>query len=183
MASWEQALLIDLLSRKLAQCGVMFDFLDCVADLKGKEVKRAALNELVECVGSTRGVLIEPVYPDIIRMVSTWHPASGEGFGGTGTLLTCPQVPVWRIKPPLFSLASGPTSSFPPPHQPPCCPARASIGHSVSPGPVPARTLLMLSRGLACTPPISFIAMAWPTCCLLHEASLNAQARNLPFAA
>ncbi|KAL4696638.1 hypothetical protein H8959_002336 [Pygathrix nigripes] len=31
----------ELLSRKLAQCGVMFDFLDCVADLKGKEVKRA----------------------------------------------------------------------------------------------------------------------------------------------
>ena len=61
----------ELLSRKLAQCGVMFDFLDCVAVLKGKEVKRAALNELVECVGSTRGVLIEPVYPDIIRMVST----------------------------------------------------------------------------------------------------------------
>ena len=48
----------------------MFDFLDCVADLKGKEVKRAALNELVECVGCTRGVLIEPVYPDIIRMIS-----------------------------------------------------------------------------------------------------------------
>lgn len=66
----------ELLSRKLAQCGVMFDFLDCVADLKGKEVKRAALNELVECVGSTRGVLIEPVYPDIIRMVSTWHPTT-----------------------------------------------------------------------------------------------------------
>lgn len=64
----------ELLSRKLAQCGVMFDFLDCVADLKGKEVKRAALNELVECVGSTRGVLIEPVYPDIIRMVSTVQP-------------------------------------------------------------------------------------------------------------
>lgn len=60
----------ELLSRKLAQCGVIFDFLDCVADLKGKEVKRAALNELVECVGSTRGVLIEPVYPDIIRMIS-----------------------------------------------------------------------------------------------------------------
>lgn len=72
----------ELLSRKLAQCGVMFDFLDCVADLKGKEVKRAALNELVECVGSTRGVLIEPVYPDIIRMVSTCCPASGGGSGG-----------------------------------------------------------------------------------------------------
>lgn len=72
----------ELLSRKLAQCGVMFDFLDCVADLKGKEVKRAALNELVECVGSTRGVLIEPVYPDIIRMVST-GPASGDCLGDT----------------------------------------------------------------------------------------------------
>lgn len=72
----------ELLSRKLAQCGVMFDFLDCVADLKGKEVKRAALNELVECVGSTRGVLIEPVYPDIIRMVSTWHPTAWGGLGG-----------------------------------------------------------------------------------------------------
>lgn len=67
----------ELLSRKLAQCGVMFDFMDCVADLKGKEVKRAALNELVECVGSTRGVLIEPVYPDIIRMVST-APSLGD---------------------------------------------------------------------------------------------------------
>lgn len=79
----------ELLSRKLAQCGVMFDFLDCVADLKGKEVKRAALNELVECVGSTRGVLIEPVYPDIIRMVSAWPLTSGGGLGGHRTLLTC----------------------------------------------------------------------------------------------
>lgn len=80
----------ELLSRKLAQCGVMFDFLDCVADLKGKEVKRAALNELVECVGSTRGVLIEPVYPDIIRMVSTCCLACGGGGGwGRRTLLTC----------------------------------------------------------------------------------------------
>lgn len=81
----------ELLSRKLAQCGVMFDFLDCVADLKGKEVKRAALNELVECVGCTRGVLIEPVYPDIIRMVSTAQPRSGNKNS-----LRLPLGPVWE---------------------------------------------------------------------------------------
>lgn len=69
----------------------MFDFLDCVADLKGKEVKRAALNELVECVGSTRGVLIEPVYPDIIRMVST--------LVRMGTLLPARGAPGQRINP------------------------------------------------------------------------------------
>lgn len=47
----------------------MFDFLDCVADLKGKEIKRAALNELVESVATSRGVLIEPLYPEAIKMV------------------------------------------------------------------------------------------------------------------
>ena len=92
----------ELLSRKLAQCGVMFDFLDCVADLKGKEVKRAALNELVECVGSTRGVLIEPVYPDIIRMVST--------VVCMGTLLPARGAPGQRINP-YTGLALGPMSS------------------------------------------------------------------------
>uniref|UniRef100_A0A8D0HW37 Serine/threonine protein phosphatase 2A regulatory subunit n=1 Tax=Sphenodon punctatus TaxID=8508 RepID=A0A8D0HW37_SPHPU len=59
----------DLLCKKLQQCSVLFDFLDCVADLKGKEIKRAALNELVECVATNRGILIEPVYPEIIKMV------------------------------------------------------------------------------------------------------------------
>lgn len=120
----------ELLSRKLAQCGVMFDFLDCVADLKGKEVKRAALNELVECVGSTRGVLIEPVYPDIIRMVSTWHPASGGGPGGHGNptdLLT------------FFCLAPSPRSSFPTlPSSPTAALHLARVGNSVPSRPVPS---------------------------------------------
>lgn len=48
---------------------MLFDFLDCVADLKGKEIKRAALNELVESVATSRGVLIEPLYPEAIKMV------------------------------------------------------------------------------------------------------------------
>ncbi|KAG8564073.1 hypothetical protein GDO81_016313 [Engystomops pustulosus] len=60
----------DLFCKKLQQCSVIFHFMDCVADLKGKEIKRAALNELVECIATNRGVLIEPVYPEIIKMIS-----------------------------------------------------------------------------------------------------------------
>lgn len=43
--------------------------MDPVADLKGKEIKRATLNELVDYIAAGRGVLTEPVYPEIIRMV------------------------------------------------------------------------------------------------------------------
>lgn len=100
----------ELLSRKLAQCGVMFDFLDCVADLKGKEVKRAALNELVECVGSTRGVLIEPVYPDIIRMVSTVPSLWG---GADKNPISLPLGPLWEEL--TYTLQLGLTESH-------CCP-------------------------------------------------------------
>uniref|UniRef100_H3AGW4 Serine/threonine protein phosphatase 2A regulatory subunit n=1 Tax=Latimeria chalumnae TaxID=7897 RepID=H3AGW4_LATCH len=57
----------DLLCKKLQQCCALFDFLDCVADLKGKEIKRAALNELVECIAANRGILIEPIYPNVPR--------------------------------------------------------------------------------------------------------------------
>ncbi|TSL34639.1 Serine/threonine-protein phosphatase 2A 56 kDa regulatory subunit beta isoform [Bagarius yarrelli] len=60
----------DLFCKKLQQCCVLFDFLDCVADLKGKEIKRAALNELVETVATSRGILIEPLYPEAIKMIS-----------------------------------------------------------------------------------------------------------------
>lgn len=48
----------------------MFDFLDSVADLKSKETKRATLTELVEYVSTNRGVLVDPIYPEIIGMVS-----------------------------------------------------------------------------------------------------------------
>lgn len=43
--------------------------MDPVADLKGKEIKRATLNELVDYIASRRGVLTEPIYPEVIRMV------------------------------------------------------------------------------------------------------------------
>lgn len=44
--------------------------MDPVADLKSKEIKRACLNELVDYVTATRGILVEPVYPEIVKMVS-----------------------------------------------------------------------------------------------------------------
>lgn len=44
--------------------------MDPVADLKGKEIKRATLNEIVDYITAGRGVLTEAVYPEIIRMVS-----------------------------------------------------------------------------------------------------------------
>lgn len=46
--------------------------MDPVTDLKGKEIKRAALNDLSTYITHGRGVLTEPVYPEIIRMVSKW---------------------------------------------------------------------------------------------------------------
>lgn len=59
-----------LFIRKLRQCCVAFDFMDPVSDLKGKEIKRATLNELVDYISAGRGVLTEPVYPEIIKMIS-----------------------------------------------------------------------------------------------------------------
>ncbi|GIY61564.1 hypothetical protein CDAR_519722 [Caerostris darwini] len=60
----------ELFIRKLLQCAVVFDFMDPVSDLKGKEIKRATLNELVDYITAGKGVLTEPVYPEIIRMIA-----------------------------------------------------------------------------------------------------------------
>ena len=59
-----------LFGKKLRQCCIIFDFMDPVADLKGKEIKRATLNELVDYIAAGRGVLTESIYPETIRMVS-----------------------------------------------------------------------------------------------------------------
>ncbi|XP_077356887.1 serine/threonine-protein phosphatase 2A 56 kDa regulatory subunit beta isoform-like [Festucalex cinctus] len=59
----------ELFCKKLQQCCVTFDFADCVSNLNGKEIKRAALNELVENVATSKGV-IEPLYPEAIKMIS-----------------------------------------------------------------------------------------------------------------
>ena len=59
----------ELFVRKLQQCCVVFNFMDPVTDLKSKEIKRAALNELVDYITATRGVLTEQGYPEIVKMV------------------------------------------------------------------------------------------------------------------
>jgi serine/threonine-protein phosphatase 2A regulatory subunit B' len=61
----------DLFIQKLRQCMVLFDFVqDPLSDLKWKEVKRAALNEMVEYVTQNRGVVTDAIYPEAIQMVS-----------------------------------------------------------------------------------------------------------------
>lgn len=41
-----------------------------MSDVKAKEIKRAALNEILDYISNARSVLSEPVYPEIVRMVS-----------------------------------------------------------------------------------------------------------------
>lgn len=61
----------ELFIQKIKQCQVLFDFVsDPLSDLKWKEVKRAALHEMVEYVTNNRGVLTEGVYPEIVIMFS-----------------------------------------------------------------------------------------------------------------
>lgn len=58
-----------LFLRKLGQCQIMFDFNDPSSDLRGKEIKRQALQDMLEYVATTRGVITDSLYPDVIRMV------------------------------------------------------------------------------------------------------------------
>uniref|UniRef100_A0A1I7UTX1 Serine/threonine protein phosphatase 2A regulatory subunit n=1 Tax=Caenorhabditis tropicalis TaxID=1561998 RepID=A0A1I7UTX1_9PELO len=59
-----------LVIEKLTQCQHVFDFYDPVAQLKCKEIKRAALNELIDHITSTKGAIVETIYPAVIKMVA-----------------------------------------------------------------------------------------------------------------
>ena len=61
----QQALIV----KKLNQCSLLFNFDDPVVDIKSKEVKRSALNEIIEFIGNPRTQIPEALYPDIIKMV------------------------------------------------------------------------------------------------------------------
>jgi len=61
----------ELFIKKLNQCNVIFDFTDAQSNLKGKEIKRQTLIELVEYITNNKGVITEPLYPEIIKMFST----------------------------------------------------------------------------------------------------------------
>ncbi|CAJ0586110.1 unnamed protein product, partial [Mesorhabditis spiculigera] len=59
-----------LVIQKLIQCQRIFDFYDPVAQLKSKEIKRAALNELIDHITTVKGAIVEGIYPEVIKMVS-----------------------------------------------------------------------------------------------------------------
>lgn len=60
----------ELFVQKLRQCCVLFDFAtDPLSDLKWKEVKRTALQEMVECVTQQKDVLTEVIYSEAVKMV------------------------------------------------------------------------------------------------------------------
>ncbi|KAJ1550148.1 Serine/threonine-protein phosphatase 2A 56 kDa regulatory subunit delta isoform, partial [Nowakowskiella sp. JEL0078] len=61
----------DLFLKKIQQCMVIFDFNNEMSDLKGKEIKRQTLTEIVEYITNNRGVLLEVVYPEIINLFAT----------------------------------------------------------------------------------------------------------------
>ncbi|XP_017885583.1 serine/threonine-protein phosphatase 2A 56 kDa regulatory subunit gamma isoform-like isoform X2 [Ceratina calcarata] len=59
----------ELFIQKLRQCCVLFDFeSDPLSDLKWKEVKRTALNEMVEYVTKNKNVITEAIYPEAVNM-------------------------------------------------------------------------------------------------------------------
>ena len=61
----------DIFIQKIRQCCTMFDFVvDPLSDLKWKEVKRAALNEIVDYVTHNRGVITDAIYPETVKMVN-----------------------------------------------------------------------------------------------------------------
>ena len=60
----------EMLIKKIQQCSYVFDFSDPMTELRAKEIKRAALNEVLEYIANNKGVITEPVYPEVVRMVS-----------------------------------------------------------------------------------------------------------------
>jgi len=61
----------ELFLRKIGQCAVVFDFNDASSELKGKEIKRQALTEILDYITNNRGVITEPIYPEVVAMVRT----------------------------------------------------------------------------------------------------------------
>jgi serine/threonine-protein phosphatase 2A regulatory subunit B' len=59
----------ELFLKKLAQCQVLFDFSDPSSDLKGKDIKGQALQDMLEYITTTKDVLTSAVYPQAIKMV------------------------------------------------------------------------------------------------------------------
>lgn len=64
----------NLFIEKIKQGTVIFDFVkDPLSDIKFKEIKRGALNEMVEFITLNRGVLTDNIYPVAVNMVSRFR--------------------------------------------------------------------------------------------------------------
>jgi len=57
-----------LFIEKVRQCCALFDFTEALSELKSKEIKRAALNELIEYITNNRKVISEDMYPEVVNM-------------------------------------------------------------------------------------------------------------------
>uniref|UniRef100_A0A182JBQ9 Uncharacterized protein n=1 Tax=Anopheles atroparvus TaxID=41427 RepID=A0A182JBQ9_ANOAO len=57
-------------NNKLRQCCVLFDFSEPLNDLKYKEIKRCALQEIVEHLNNQSNVITEAIYPEAFNMVA-----------------------------------------------------------------------------------------------------------------
>ncbi|KAF9975127.1 hypothetical protein BGZ73_001342 [Actinomortierella ambigua] len=61
----------ELFLKKINQCAVVFDFNDASSELKGKEIKRQTLTEILDYITNSRGVITEPVYPVVVNMFAS----------------------------------------------------------------------------------------------------------------
>ncbi|KAL1410375.1 serine/threonine-protein phosphatase 2A 56 kDa regulatory subunit delta isoform [Vanrija albida] len=61
----------DLFIQKLQQCRVVFDFNDASSELRGKQVKAQTLHEMLEYITQQRGVITEPIYPEVVGMFAS----------------------------------------------------------------------------------------------------------------
>ncbi|EGD78960.1 phosphatase 2A regulatory subunit B family B56 beta isoform [Salpingoeca rosetta] len=59
-----------LFIQKIRQCCAVFDFTESLSDLKSKEVKRFALNELITYLAEIPNALQPDYYPEIVNMFS-----------------------------------------------------------------------------------------------------------------
>lgn len=66
----------ELMLKKLNQCQVLFDFDNVSSDLMNKEIKRSALQEILDYISTTRGAINPTIYADIVRMVCRMCPGT-----------------------------------------------------------------------------------------------------------
>ncbi|KAH3666390.1 hypothetical protein WICMUC_005658 [Wickerhamomyces mucosus] len=62
---------LELFILKIDQCNTMFDFNDASFDIKGKEIKRITLQELIEFISSNRFSYTDEMYKHVVEMFKT----------------------------------------------------------------------------------------------------------------